>query len=73
MGGRMKVVWPQGKHLKPLPAALVHRAPPVQLPSTADLIKDQQAYKTTPTDPRTATAPLTPARLRDLLAPKIRT
>ncbi|MGO8401340.1 hypothetical protein ACC783_23710 [Rhizobium ruizarguesonis] len=76
-GGRMKVVWPRGKNLKPLPAGkdlqaipeVMKRAGVLQLPSTADHLADLTAYKaTTATDPRMAPAPVTAARLREMLA-----
>lgn len=78
-GGRMKVVWPRGKNLKPLPAGkdlqaipeVMKRTGVLQLPSTADLRADLTAYKlteTTATDPRMAPAPVTLARLRELMA-----
>lgn len=78
-GGRMKVVWPRGKNLKPLPAGkdlqaipeVMKRTGVLQLPSTADLRADLTAYKlteTTATDPRMAPAPVTLARLRAVMA-----
>ncbi|MBY2992480.1 hypothetical protein HF272_13680 [Rhizobium leguminosarum] len=78
-GGRMKVVWPRGKNLKPLPAGkdlqaipeVMKRTGVLQLPSTPDLLADHSAYKlaqTTAPDPRMAPAPVTAARLREMLA-----
>ncbi|MCJ9696909.1 hypothetical protein MOV76_35695 [Rhizobium sp. PRIMUS64] len=69
-GGRMKVVWPRGKHLKPAPAAELQAIPEQRIRQMVNVIPPRapKAPATTATDPRMAPAPVTPARLRTLLA-----
>ncbi|RXT29355.1 hypothetical protein B5P46_11780 [Rhizobium leguminosarum] len=72
-GGRMKVVWPRGKHLKPAPAGKDLQAIPEQrVRQMVNVIPPRapMAQPTTATDPRMAPAPapMTAARLREMLA-----